>query len=112
MLMLSLYCATGHIFGAISTQRCHAYIDESPKAIHYKCFKSLFTPEFYLNTDRSYLLKHTLSNFRCSSHDLMIDRGRQLPVDSGHRYCQLCIQHNPYPTEDEYHFFFECNSYK
>ena len=50
----------------ISYQKWHSYMNEIPKALHYKHFKSLLTAELYLNTDLSYVLKKTLSNFRCS----------------------------------------------
>ena len=84
----------------VFTQKWHSYINETPKALHYKRLKSLLTPELYLNTDISYVLKKTLSNFRCSSHDLMIEKGRHLSIDRNFRFCQICEKQNIYIIED------------
>ena len=56
-----------------------------------------------VNTDLSYL-KKTLFNFRCSSNDLMMEKGRHFSINREDRYCQLKIQHNLYAIEDEIHF--------
>ena len=87
------------------TQKWFADLNESPKALHYRYFKSMLTPELYLNTDLSYIQKKTLSNFRCSSHDLMVEKGRYLKIEREQRFCQLCKQLNFNIIEDEYRFF-------
>ena len=51
-------------------------LDNSPKALHYKYFKPDLCSELYLDIDLSYVLRTTLSSFRCSTHTLMIEKGR------------------------------------
>ena len=85
---------------------------DSPKALHYKYFKSHLYSEPYLNIDLSYILRKTLSNFRCSTHNLMIEKGRHLAIDRNLRFCPLCIKNNIYVIEDEFHFFFECSEFE
>ena len=94
------------------TQKWHGFVDESSKTLHYKFFKSLLTPETYLNVDISYSHKRILSDFRCSSHSLMIERGRHLSIDRKYRFCPICEKNSIYVIEDEYHFFFECRVYE
>ena len=53
-----------------------------------------------------------LSNFRCSNHDLMIERGRHLGIDRALRLCPLCKESNLSVVEDEYHLFFDCPKYE
>ena len=53
-------------------------------------FKSLLPPETYLNVNISNSHKSILSNFRCSSQSLMIERGRHLSVDRNYRFCPIC----------------------
>ena len=60
----------------------------------------------------SFVLRKTLSSFRCSAHDLMIEKGRHLSIDRHLRFCPLCVKNNISVVEDEYHFFFECNEYE
>ena len=93
-------------------QRWSSGLDNSSKALHYKHFKSHLYSEPYLDIDLSYTLRKTLSNFRCSSHALMIEKGRHLSIDRDLRFCPLCIKNNIYVVEDEFHFFFECNEYE
>ena len=93
-------------------QRWSSSLDNSSKALHYKHFKSHLYSEPYLDIDLSYTLRKTLSNFRCSSHALMIEKGRHLSIDRDLRFCPLCIKNNIYVVEDEFHFFFECNEYE
>ena len=60
-----------------------------------------------------YLLSYAgyIVNFRCSNHDLMIERGRHLSIPRNDRFCTLCIDKNMYIFKDEFHFFYECPSY-
>ena len=51
-------------------------------------------------------LRRIYSNFRCSNHDLMIERGQEITV-----FCPLCLDENMYIIEDEFHFFYECPTY-
>ena len=94
------------------TQKWYTRVNESPKALHYKYFKSLLNPEFYLSTDLSYIQKRVLSNFRCSSQNLMIEKGRHLSTERDLRFCPICKNLNIFVIEDEYHFFFECKPFE
>ena len=93
-------------------QKWYAYIRDTPKSIHYRHFKSLLEPEFYLNVDLPHTFKSTLANFRCSSHDLMIEKGRHLSIDREFRFCQICQKQNILVIEDEFHFIFQCSIYE
>ena len=53
-----------------------------------------------------------ISNFRCSSHCLMIEKGRSQNFEHSLRFCPLCLRPNAYVIEDEFHFFFVCPIYK
>ena len=92
-------------------QELHSHIDDSPKALYYKHFKSSLKAEHYLNIDLPYMYKKILSNFRCSSHCLMIEKGRHQNIERSLRFCPLCLRRNAYVIEDEFHFFFVCPIY-
>jgi len=86
-------------------------INSRAKGLHYKLFKSLIEPERYLSTPLSYRLKHCLSNFRCSGHQLMIEKGRHVGIDREYRFCPLCLHRNVYSIENEFHFLLVCPVY-
>ena len=65
---------------------------DSPKADHYKQFKSLLDVEKYLTLDLSFKYKRILANFRCSPHCLMIERGRHIGLDRIYRNCPICLK--------------------
>ena len=48
---------------------------ESPKALHYKHFKSILEVENYLKIDLPFVYRKALANLGCSSHSLMIETG-------------------------------------
>ena len=77
-----------------------------------RCFKSLLEVELYLSVDLSFEAQRLLSNFRCSSHNLMIEKGRHTSTDTHLRYCPICMKENILVIEDEFHFFYECNKYE
>ena len=81
------------------------------KGLHYKHFKSQLDVEKYLSIDLSYICRKTLANFRCSSHNLAIEKGRHTNVEREYRFCQFCLQRNVYVVEDEFHFFMLCPMY-
>ena len=85
-----------------------AKINESPKAEHYRYFKSLLDIEKYSFLDLSFKYRNALAKFRCSSHDLMIEKGRHMHLDRLYRICPLCVRRNAYVLEDEYHFLMVC----
>ena len=49
--------------------------------------------------------------FQISSHKLKIEKGRHLNIERNLRFCPLCQMQNLSVIEDEYHFFFECETY-
>ena len=58
-----------------------------------------------------YLHKKTLSNFRCSCHKLMIEKGRHLNIERDYRFCPYCLSRNVYIVEDEFHMLLICPLY-
>ena len=93
-------------------QKWRSDVDNSSKAEHYKCFKSVLDVESYISLDIPYELRAILANFRCSGHKLMIEKGRNDDIDAQFRFCPICITDNIHIMEDEYHFFFECTAYE
>ena len=73
----------------ISLQNWHSQINDSPKALHYKHFKSQLDVEKYLSIDLSYICRKTIANFRCSSHNLAIEKGRHNNVEREFRFCKF-----------------------
>ena len=92
-------------------QELHSQIDDLPKALPYQHFKSSLKAEHYLNIDLPYMYKKILSNCRCSSHCLMIEKGRHQNIEHSQRFCPLCLRRYAYVNEDEFHFFFVCPIY-
>jgi len=78
---------------------------------HYRLFKSLIEPERYVSVSLSCRLKHCLSNFRCSGHQLMIEKGRHMKIDRAYRFCPLCLQRNVYCIENEFNILLVCLIY-
>ena len=93
-------------------QKWHSDINNSPKAKHYRCFKRVVNVELCISFGIPYELRKLLANFRCSGHNLMIEKGRHDHVDAQFRFCPLCITNNVRVIEDECHFFFECRAYE
>ena len=91
------------------TQQWHSEVEESPKALHYKhLIKLILEVEPHLKRSTFCLQK---SNFRCSSHSLMIEAGRHQNIDRNLRFCQMCLKRNVYIIEDEFHFFLGCPAF-
>ena len=57
------------------------------------------------------MYKRALSNFRCSGHCLMIEKGRHLNLDEDYRYCPVCLHNGIRIVEDEIHFLLVCPLY-
>ena len=94
-----------------SAQQLNSQIEESPKELYYKLFKSTLEIEHYLKIDLPFLYRKIISNFRCSSHCLMIEKGRHQNIDRSLRFCPFCLRRNAYVIEDEFHFLFVCPAY-
>ena len=93
-------------------QEWHSDVNDSPNSIYYCKFKLILELEAYLTLDLPYLYRKALANFRCSSHSLMIEKGRHQNIDRDMRFCPLCLKQNVYSVEDEFHFVCVCPSYK
>ena len=69
------------------SQNWHNVIETSPKAFHYRYFKTLFLMlNVILSMDLSFKYRKAISNFRCSSHNLMIENGRHVGIDRNLKY--------------------------
>ena len=93
-------------------QNWYGKISEMSKAEHYKNFKTLLDVEKYLSIDLSYKYRRVLANFRCSAHELMIEKGRQFDIDRNFRNCPICLKRNVFVVEDEFHFMMVCPEYE
>ena len=95
----------------ISLQNWHSQMNNSPKTLHYKHFKSQLNVEKYLSIDLSYICRKTLAKCWCSSHSLAIEKGRHTNVELEYILCQFCQQRNVYVVEDEFYTFMLCPMY-
>ena len=81
-------------------------IDQSPKCLCYRIFKSTISQECYLSKlDTRDIV--TLSRFRCGSHRLPIETGRWQNIPREERFCRLC---NSRELGDEYHYIMSCKA--
>ncbi|XP_078607973.1 uncharacterized protein LOC144879949 [Branchiostoma floridae x Branchiostoma japonicum] len=71
----------------------------------YCTVKDRFNVESYLNVINVINHRKALSQLRCSSHALNIEKGRHNKTRREARLCQLCEEGL---IEDEYHFVMEC----
>lgn len=80
----------------------------SNKCLNYRIFKDVFKFEAYL-TNLPNKLRIYFTKFRCRSHHLPIEEG----VFKGiHRNLRLCIKCNKNQIGDEFHYIFQCTSFK
>ena len=86
-------------------------IRSSSKSLTYMLYKSALKPESYLSLPLPYMQKCMLSNFHCSSHLLMIEKGRHLGFDCEYRFCAYCHRNSIYVIENEIHFLIACPMY-
>ena len=93
----------------IYKQSWYASVNNSNRLLMYSRYKHDFIFEKYLDflSERKY--RNALSQFRLSSHDLEIERGRYSNVDRDDRICLLC---NSNQIENEYHFLLTCPFYR
>ena len=89
-------------------QTIQGFINSSSKAQYYKYYTTLLNPERYLSVDLPYILKKSFASFRCSSHDLLIEKGRHMNIDRDFRFCPFCLKQNIYVVEDKFHFLLIC----
>ena len=84
-------------------------LNDCPKALSYKTYKSQFTCENYLSliTNRSH--RRILSKLRLSDHCLAIEKGRHFkpPLERDIRFCRSCQN----TVENETHFILSCQKY-
>ena len=50
--------------------------------------------------------------FRCSAHELMLEKGRHHGIDRNSRNCPICLKRNVYVIEDEFYFIMVCPEYE
>ena len=83
-------------------------LNESQKLTLYRRFKNESRTEKYIDCIHENKYKISLSRFRLSSHNLMIETGRYNGMPRDERLCNFC---NMRKVEDEYHFLLVCPKY-
>lgn len=93
------------------------YIEEWKILIHkqpilrtYVLFKSDFNFENYLQINSMHI-RTIIAQFRLSSHQLQIEKGRHhkpKPIPAENRFCLKCKNND---VEDEFHFLLQCPAY-
>ena len=58
----------------------------------------------YLFIDLNFLCKKSLAIFRCSSHNLLIEKGLHQNIEKEYIFCPFCLERNVYSVEEEFHF--------
>ena len=86
-------------------------VENSPKADHYKHFKTQLNVERYLCVNLPFKLKRLLANLRCSGHNLMIEKVRHQNIDRQFRCCPICLFNSDFHVEDEFHMLLVCTLY-
>ena len=92
-------------------QKCmhdHTSAVHSNKLRTYKTFKTDHKKENYLNTIKDRNIRSSVSKFRLSSHNLMIEKGRHAKIDISLRICKKCSSNE---IEDESHAMLICDKY-
>ena len=84
-------------------------LDQSPKLITNRLFKTSFCYKPYLSRINNHTLRTRLSRFRCSSHNLCIEEGRHPNIAHELRLCKYCTMNM---IENEYHFLLVCPFYQ
>ena len=80
----------------------------SSKCDYYSVFKPYIYTEYYLACVTIKRFRVSLARFRCSSHDLWIEKGRFYNIKREDRLCKSC---NINVLENEYHFLLVCPLY-
>ena len=79
-------------------------LKSNKKLKFYNTFKKVFEFENYLDCVSFYKDRKLLTKFRCSNHNLQIERGRQSNTPNKERICKLCNKQ----VETEKHFLTYC----
>ena len=90
-------------------QTWYASINNSNRLETYARFKHKFCHEKYLDIVTENKYRKALTQFRLSSHDLAIERGRYQNIDRQERICNFCTGKL---VESEYHFLLVCPLYR
>ena len=90
-------------------QTWYASINNSNRLETYARFKHEFCYEKYLDSVTENKYRKALTQFRLSSHDLAIERGRYQNIDRQERICNFCTGKH---VESEYHFLLVCPLYR
>ena len=80
---------------------------QNNKLRFYKLFKTSFEMEPYLEHINHFELRKSITKFRCSDHNLEIERGRYKQIKLEERLCKFC----PMNVETELHFLQHCHMY-
>ena len=89
----------------IYQQKWFEKLSLSSKCDYYLLVKTHIYTEQYLSCVNIKKFRVSLSRFRCSSHDLLIETGRYSNISRDDRICKLC---NLNSIENEYHFLLVC----
>ena len=58
----------------------------------------------YIFIDLKHIARKMLANFRCSGHNLTVEKGRHTRVEMECRFCSFCLERNVFSIEDEFRF--------
>ena len=89
-------------------QHWHSIVDNSPKALNYRLFKTDFKLEKYFSI-LDYHHSIEFCRFRTTNHKLPIEQGRWNNIDRNDRICTLC---NSVDIGDEFHYVLQCNFFE
>ena len=81
---------------------------ESSKLRTYGVLKTEIGYESYLSQIKDTQVRISLTKFRLSNHNLMIEKGRHQKIEKNLRFCPFC----PGKIEDEIHFLMEWQAFK
>ena len=89
-------------------QHWYSCINNSNRLETYCLFKHDFKFESYLDNITDSYFRKAFTQFRISSHELAIERGRHLHLPRNNRICPNCSNNQ---IENEYHFLLICSKY-
>ena len=93
-----------------SLQNWHSDVMDNRKLETYSTYKIDFCLETYLTIDMYHKHRIEYTRFRCSSHNLAIEKLRPTH-DRVDRVCKYCRHHGITVIEDEHHFLLQCPLY-